>query len=277
MSVSVVMVSYNTGAVLFEAVEAALEAGDVDELVVVNHHNPPADEARLTALAAAEDKLVLINTRANLGFSKGCNIGAQAASGDHLLFLNPDAVLREGDAARLVKTHAGLPEPAIVGARLVEADGSEQPGARRGELTLKSAVAGYLGRPGFRRDAEPSPREAIPMETVSGAALLISRAGFERLGGFDEAYFLHVEDVDLCKRARTAGGAVVFEPRTAIRHVGATSQASRLKVEMWKATGLVRYFSRHGGFFGPLKAALAAPVVYGAVLARFVMRRRRGG
>ena len=86
-----------------------------------------------------------------------------------------------------------------------------------------------------------------------------------------------MEDVDLCKRARTAGGAVVFEPRTAIRHVVATSQASRLKVEMWKATGLVRYFSRHGGFFGPLKAALAAPVVYGAVLARFVMRRRRGG
>lgn len=272
MSVSVIMVSYRTGPVLFDAIDAAIDAADVDEVVVVNHDNPPADEARLTALAAAEDALVLVNTRANLGFSKGCNIGAKAARGDHLLFLNPDAVIMEGDAARLVKTHAGLDEPAIVGARIISPDGGEQPGGRRGALTLKAAINGYLGGPGIRRDHEPMPDIAQPVETVSGAALLMSRAGFEQLGGFDEGYFLHVEDIDICKRARDAGGAVVFEPRTAIRHTGATSAVSRFKVERWKAAGLVRYFARHGGALGPVKAVLAAPVIYGAVVLRALAR-----
>lgn len=268
MSLSVIMVSYRTGPVLFDAIEAALAAPEVDELVVVNHDNPPADEARLTALAAAEDAMTLVNTRANLGFSKGCNIGAQAASGDHVLFLNPDAVMSPGAAARLLATHAGLAEPAIVGARIVEADGSEQAGARRGELTVRRAVAGFLGRPGYRRDHEPMPETAVAMETVSGAALLMSRAGFKQLGGFDEGYFLHVEDIDICKRARVAGGRVMFEPRALVRHLGATSRASRLKIERHKAEGLVRYFARHGGALGPVKAALTAPLIYGAIYAR---------
>lgn len=276
MSLSVIMVSYNTGPVLFDAIDAALETPDVTELVVVNHDNPPADEARLTALAAAEDAFTLVNTRANAGFSRGCNIGAKAATGDHFLFLNPDAVLRPGAAARLLKTRAGLAEPAIVGARIVEADGSEQAGARRGELTLKAAMEGFMGGAGYRRDHEPMPATATPMETVSGAALLMSRAGFEQLGGFDEGYFLHVEDIDLCKRARDAGGAVMFEPRALVRHLGATSRASRLKIERHKAAGLVRYFARHGGALGPVKGMLAAPVIYGAVYARALRRMIKG-
>lgn len=272
MSVSVIMVSFRTGPVLFDAIDAVLDAPDVDELVVVNHDNPPADEARLTALAAAEDSVILVNTRANGGFSKGCNIGAKVATGDHLLFLNPDAVLNSGTAARLVKTHGGLLEPAIIGALIRQTDGSEQPGSRRGELSVRAAIQSFLGGPGYRRDHEPMPPSAIPMETISGAALLMSRAGFNTLGGFDEGYFLHVEDIDLCKRARSAGGEVVFEPRAAVRHLGSTSAASRLKIESHKAAGLVRYFSRHGGPLGPLKAALAAPVIYAAVYVRAVRR-----
>ncbi|MGJ3231415.1 MAG: glycosyltransferase family 2 protein [Oceanicaulis sp.] len=276
MTVSVVMVSYRTGPVLFDAVEAVIAAPDIDELVVVNHDNPPADEARLTAIAAAEDKLTVVNTRANLGFAKGCNIGAKVARGDVLFFLNPDATPNPGAAARLAKTLTGLAEPAVVGARIVEADGSEQPGARRGVLTLKAALAGYLGGPGIRRDHEPMPEAAITMETVSGAALMMTRAGFDRLGGFDEGYFLHVEDIDLCRRARDAGGAVMFEPRAIVHHAGSTSDVSALKVERHKAAGLVRYFARHGGALGPVKAAALAPAVYAAVYARAFRRLLRG-
>lgn len=272
MRVSVVMVSYRTGPVLFEAVEAALGAPDVDELIVVNHDNPPEDEARLVALAAAEDAMALINTRANLGFSRGCNIGAAKASGTHLMFLNPDAVLTGGAAGRLARTLNALPEPAVAGARILDEHGGDAPAARRGGLTLGSAISGYLGGPGLRRDREPMPAGPAPMETVSGAALMMTRAGFDRLGGFDEGYFLHVEDIDLCKRARDAGGAVVFEPRAIVRHAGSTSQVSRLKVERWKADGFVRYFARHGGALGPVKAALLAPVIYAAVYARAIAR-----
>jgi GT2 family glycosyltransferase len=137
---------------------------------------------------------------------------------------------------------------------------------------VRTAISGYLGGPGLRRDHEPMPDAAIAMETVSGAAMLMSRAGFDRLGGFDEGYFLHVEDIDLCKRARDAGGQVVFEPRAIAHHAGQTSKVSALKVERWKANGLIRYFARHGGALGPVTAMLLAPVIYGAVYARALGR-----
>lgn len=274
-SISVVMVSYRTGPSLFGAVQSVLAAPDVDELVLVNHQNPPEAEARLRALSDAEPRLRLIFTGANLGFAKGCNIGARAARGAHFLFLNPDAVLQPGGAARMLETGAALAEPWIVGARLLNADGREQRGSRRGELTLVGAAAGYLGLarlfPRLRdihREREPVPEAAVETPTISGAAMMMSRAGYEGLGGFDEAFFLHVEDIDICKRARLAGGAVVFEPRVCVTHIGSTSQVSLFKVEAWKASGLVRYFARHCGRISGLVAAAMAPLIYAAVLGR---------
>ena len=277
IGVSVVIVTYQTGDVLFDCIQSVLAAPDVDELVLVNHGNPPETVARLEALAAREAKLCLVDTHANLGFARGCNIGVRASRGAHLLFLNPDAILRPGDAARLVETAQGRAEPYIIGARILDMDGAEQRGGRRGALTPISALAGFVGLGGaFHREREPLPEAAVPMPTVSGAAMLMSRAGFDQLGGFDEGYFLHVEDIDICKRARDAGGEVVFEPRVAVAHVGSTSQISALRVEVFKALGLSRYVAQHGGPLGALWGMLLTPVFLGGALARTLVWRVRG-
>jgi len=285
-TVSVIMVSWRTGPVLDGALRAALSACDVDEVVLVNHGNPASAEARLDALAAETPKLTLIHTRANLGFSKGCNIGAEAARGDRLFFLNPDTVLPEGAASRLVETGELQPSPSIVGARVIHPDGREQRGGRRGMLTPLSALASFtgLGRlpglsglaPDLHREREPAPVTDVAMPVVSGAALMIDRDGFERLGGFDEGYFLHVEDIDLCRRAVAAGGAVRFEPRATVVHHGSTSRVSLFRVEAHKAAGLVRYFWTHYPAW-PARAgtALAAPPIYAAVLGRAALLKLR--
>jgi len=279
-AVSVVMVSYRTGPVLFSAIESVLAAPDVNELVLVDHGNPARIIERLEKMAENEPRLKLIHTGSNLGFSRGCNIGARAAHGEHLLFLNPDTVLTAGSAARMSKTGLGLSEPWIVGARLIDKQGAEQRGARRGELTLSSAIAGYLGLsrmlPWLRdvhREHEPLPAAAEPSPVVSGAALMMSRAGFEQLEGFDEGYFLHVEDIDICQRARQAGGEVAFEPRAPVMHYGSTSQVSLLKVELHKARGLIRYFFRN---CHPALAAASAPLIWTAVMARALFLEASG-
>lgn len=261
------MVSYRTGPVLFDAVASVL-ASEADELVLVDHDNPPETRTRMDELAAIEPRLKIVRTNENLGFSKGCNIGARAASGACLLFLNPDAVLPEGAIARLAETATAFPEPVVVGARLVDEEGVEQRGGRRGALTFLSASRSFAGLGGFDRSREPLPGTAVEVPTVSGAAMLMTRAGFQALGGFDEDYFLHVEDIDLCARARKAGGAVVFEPRVSVTHAGATSEVSSAQVERWKAESFVTYFRKHGG---PLQAALIAPLVHGAVGLRRVL------
>ncbi|TRO92680.1 glycosyltransferase family 2 protein [Glycocaulis profundi] len=273
-SVSAVMVSYRTGPVLFDAVTACLNAPDIAELIVVSHDNPPEDAARLDALSASEATLTVIHTGANLGFSKGCNIGARVARGSHLLFLNPDTVIPHGAAARLAETGADLPEPWITGARILNLDGSEQRGARRGELTLLSAMAGFSGLSrvlpvrDIHREHEPVPEGPEPVPAVSGAGMMMSRAGFDALGGFDERYFLHVEDLDICRRARDAGGQVVFEPRAELFHHGSTSKVSLFRVEWAKARGLMRYFLTHARGAGRVAAGILSPLIVLAVMAR---------
>ncbi|MFW5661947.1 MAG: glycosyltransferase family 2 protein [Oceanicaulis sp.] len=271
MSVSVVMVSYRTGPSLFDAIASVL-ASEAAELVLVDHDNPQDDRARLDDLAAIEPRLKILRTNANLGFAKGCNLGAALASGECLFFLNPDAQIDPDAPARLAETAAGRTEPVIVGARLVDAGGREQRGGRRSRLTLPTAVRSFAGLGGFDRSGEPLPEGPVETPVVSGAAMLMTRAGFEALGGFDEDYFLHVEDVDLCERARKAGGTVVFEPRVAVRHAGATSDVSSAQVERWKAQSFVTYFRKHGG---PVQAALIAPLVHGAIGLRRRLRQGR--
>jgi len=279
---AVIMVSYNTGPALFESIDAVLAEPLVTELILVNHENPRADVYRLVDLDKAEPRLTLIMSGGNLGFSRGCNIGAAHATASRLFFLNPDTILQPGAAAALIETLDAAAEPAVVGARMTHLDGTEQRGARRGELTVLSALAGFSGLarivPGLRdihREGEALPDRAEPVPAVSGAAMALSRAGFDALGGFDEAYFLHVEDLDICRRARDLGGQVMFEPRAEVRHHGSTSQISKFKVEHWKAAGLVRYFHTHGGVLGPVKAALAAPLIYAALMGRAVLMRLR--
>jgi len=277
------MVSYRTGEVLFDALDAALAEPHITEIILVNHENPPGDVERLIALSADNPRVKLVHTFENQGFSRGCNRGVREASSDYLLFLNPDALLPRGAAERLVDTALTAKEPAIVGARLIGEDGAEQRGARRGELTFTSSIVGFLGLakllPGWRdihREHEPLPEEAIEVPAVSGAAMLMSRRSFDQLAGFDERYFLHVEDLDICKRARELGGEVIFEPRAPVIHYGSTSRVSLIKVEMWKARGLVRYFHRHGGPLGWLKAMILAAPIYAALIGRTVLIRLRG-
>lgn len=280
LRVSAVMVSYRTGPVLFDSIRSVLNDPDISQLVLVNHDNPTNVTAQLDTMAASEPRLHVIHTGANLGFGRGCNIGAHAASGEHILLLNPDTLIARGAARILVSTVQTLPPMSIVGARILNTDGTEQRGGRRGGLTLMSALLSFTGLarilPGvrdFHRENEPLPAGPVEALSVSGAAMLMSRETFRALGGFDERYFLHVEDIDICERARRAGGKVVFEPRAAFVHVGSTSSANLLLVEWHKAKGLNLFFRTYSGPAGQMALIIAGPLMTVALLGRAVLIR----
>ncbi len=246
--VSVIIVSYFTGAPLFDCLNAVRADPIVGECILVDNGNP-LDVAR--QLRNYGDVLY---GHGNIGFAAGCNLGARRASGDVLLFVNPDAVLAPGAVARIARTLQTALGPAIVGGRLVDASGLEQRGSRRDQLTLWRAFVTFTGLSRFERlsarlrdmdrSRDPLPADAIEVGAVSGALLAMRRVDFETLGGFDEGYFLHVEDIDLCRRCYEAGGVVLFEPRAHARHVGATSPASPAFIARCKARGFARYFRK---------------------------------
>lgn len=278
VGVSVIMVVYMTGEALKQSLACVLADPLVDEFIVVDNGSRPEDLARLRALAAAEPRVKLLTGHGNIGFARGANLGARAATTDTFVFLNPDAFLQPGCLARLADEIEGRPVPAIVGGRVLNADRSEQRGARRGDITPLTAMVSLsrLSRlsPALRRydihwEAEVPPNEVTAVPTISGACFCMRRADFDAVDGFDEGYFLHVEDVDLCWRVRQAGGEVLFHPKAEVVHLGHTSQTSPLRVEFHKGRGLVRFFRKRART-GPqrLAALLIAPLVIAAAVAR---------
>ena len=276
--ISIIMVTYMTGPALVEAIHAVLDDRDVHELIIVDNGNTESARTRLSKLVVERNRIRFIQGHGNIGFARGCNYGARLATGHYLLFLNPDAIIGMGAARRLADNAAGLKAPWIAGGLLRNFDGSEQRGARRGALTPISAFVSFTGLhklPFFKsihKIDEPLPVAPTAMETVSGAFMMTDRASFERLGGFNEDYFLHVEDIDICRRARQAGGEVLFVPNAAVMHYGSTSRIAPLKVEYEKLKGFIRYFANYRpGKISKFLTALATPFMAAAILSRAVI------
>jgi hypothetical protein len=284
--VSVVMVVYMTGEALQQSVECVLGDPLVDEFVIVDNGSTRLEAARLKRLAEGDGRVRLVSGHGNVGFARGANLGAKAARGEVLVFLNPDAFLQQGCIAELVRAVEACPGPCLVGGRVLNADRTEQRGARRGDITPMSALLSlsHLARrvPAWRRyevhwENDAAPDAVIAVPTISGACFCMRRDDFDAIKGFDEGYFLHVEDVDLCWRVRQAGGDVLFQPKAEVIHLGHTSHASPLRVEFHKGVGLARYFRKRAeNLTERLVAWLISPLIVCTAVARPVMWRFRG-
>lgn len=256
--VSAIVVSYRSGPILLRALAALAGQPELLEVLLVDNGNPPDMQAELDRLAAASAIRLMRNAR-NLGFGAACNRAAAEARGDLLLILNPDAILPQGGLGLMLAAMEGRPRPWLAGARLVGEDGRERRGGRRGELTPWTALADALGLGAFNWHDRPLPSGPLPVPTISGACFLVPAADFRALGGFDEGYFLHVEDVDLCRRLRQAGGTAWFLPDIAVAHEGGSSDAPSLAVERHKLESFARFFRRY--YRGRLDAALVLALI----------------
>ncbi|MEL6361333.1 MAG: glycosyltransferase family 2 protein [Pseudomonadota bacterium] len=259
-SVSAIVVSYFTGPLLARSLEALRHQPEIAEIILVDNGNWPGavdevigDEAN--SQEGDQTPVTVITGHGNVGFATACNLGARRATGDFLLFINPDAILPQGGLATLLADGAELARPWVLAPKLVNPDGTEQQGSRRATLTPWRAFveATKLYRfaprhPYFRRfnlHTDPCPDGVTPLPCISGAAFLVPAEDFSAIGGMDEKYFLHAEDVDFCLRFSNAGGAVYFDPNVSVTHFKSSSRVSPLNVEWRKTASLLRYFGVH--------------------------------
>lgn len=277
VSVSIVVVSYRTGPVLGRCLGALTQASGVSEIIIVDNGGGAGEPELIDRIAASDARLRVVRGQGNIGFAAACNLGARAATEDVLIFLNPDVVLEPDAIDRVASVLRALPSPAIVGGDLRTPDGRPDRGSRRERVTLARAFVSYSGLsrlegmfPGlrdFNRHGDPLPKTPTDVGAVSGALMAMRRADFDAIGGFDEGYFLHFDDVDICRRAEESGWRIVFAPGPHGIHERSTSAVSRAFVAKHKARGLVRYLTKFAQ--GPVeRAAFAA---FGGIL-RFVWR-----
>lgn len=282
--VAVIIVVYKSGKILFEAIETVLNEGLVEQLILIDNGSNEKDTQKLRDLQFTDSRIQLVQGHGNIGFGRAANVGAILATQPYLIFLNPDAILQKGAVRQLRDCLRGANRPAIVGARVLNPDGSEQRGARRGEITpfTTFVTLSRIGKfiPALKKfdmhwENKPLPEEPIAVPTISGACFAALRSDFIALKGFDTRFFLHVEDVDLCWRARKAGGEVVFLPTATVVHEGHTSRVDPVFVEWNKGMGLNYYFRKRAkGIWRKAYVLLFSPLVLGISVGRALLRRR---
>lgn len=277
-NISVIIVTYHTGPILFDCLAAVAQCPEIGQIIVVDNGNDSATKEKLGKISFTGIRFDYIEAGRNLGFGKACNLGAKSAAFEKLVFLNPDAIVENDAIGELTLRLDDSPQ--IIGGLIIDENGKEQRGARRGKLSILSAVISFSGQSkigeeyGIWRDfnwwREPLPTSPIEVHAISGAFFAIKASDFKQIGGFDEGYFLHVEDIDICQRLTQIGGKIIFNPKARARHIGATSKAPKLKIEWHKYCGLLRFFWRTNHWLGRLALIFIAPLLGLALFIRTI-------
>jgi N-acetylglucosaminyl-diphospho-decaprenol L-rhamnosyltransferase len=228
-----VIVNYRAGSLLTDCVRSVLadsSAGEVELVVVDNGSGDGSIDVLRSAIPSAH----VITAPGNVGYARAANLGIAATRAPVVAVLNPDLTIEPGTAkamlARFDEEHA----LGACGPRVRNLDGTDYPSARRSPTVPLAVAHGLLGLwwPTNRftaryRQLNADPAQPRSVDWVSGAAIWLRRGALDVVGGWDERYFMYMEDVDLCWRLRRAGFDVAYEPAGAVTHVqGASTSRS---------------------------------------------------
>lgn len=254
VKISIITVSYNSEDFINKFAESVLKYKPSDsELIVID--NDSTDKTA-TILEKFIPRLKLIKSSENLGFSKASNLAAKEAKGQYLFFLNPDTEFLSEPLGELVNFYEKV-SAGIVGPKLIMPSGKPQASVKK-LPTVWGAIKEYiLGIKYSYSEYVPEGGEPVEVEQLYGAALLISKDLFWRVGGFNEKFFLYYEDAELCRQIRNLGKKVYYYPESSIKHlVGATKssqnkyklnlEAARKYHGFFKALVLQLIFRTHG-------------------------------
>ena len=264
MSTAVLIVNFKAYAELGGALDSVIPAlRSDDEVVVVDH---ASDGERIRWIAETHPRATIIASDDNPGFAAGINRAAKASRAPFMLFLNPDARIEESALRVLEQWLCDHPECGAVGPRILNADGTLQPSARRfpGLSTVFGGRSTWLTRHfphNWFSERNLVARDATTPQNVdwiAGACIMTRRDVFERLGGLDDAFFLYWEDADYCRRLRDAGLRCTYLPQVSARHAGGVSARYDLprSIRSFHASAF-HLFHKYSGPVGRLVSPLA--------------------
>jgi GT2 family glycosyltransferase len=265
--ISTIIVNYNAGELLRTCVNSLLNCPLEIEIIVVDNASTDGSLNALQGLPCVQ----IIKNPVNVGFATACNSGLIVASAPFLLFLNPDCSFEPGALAELLFVMGSDERVGMVTGVLTNLDGTEQAGGRR---TIPTPWRSFVHAFGLTRFSDrwprlffdfhlhnqPLPDRPIEVEATSGACMMVKREALQDVGEWDEGYFLHCEDLDLCMRFRQKGWKILFVPDAKVIHdQGACSRTRPIFVEWHKHKGMIRFYRKffqhqYPGMFWPLVA-----------------------
>lgn len=273
---TVVLVSYNTKALLLRVLDRLLDSESISVVVVDNSSN----DGSAGAVAERFPSIDLIRNTENVGFARAANQGMARASTTYVALLNPDT---DSTPALLDTMVAYLEENKDVWAiapRLIGSDGKVQTMAAGFAPTPWRALLYFLGVsyllpwPSVGFSVSPRVRRPVDVDWLSGACLLVRREVIDRVGPLDGSFFMYGEDMDWCRRMRAAGGRLVLLADHDLGHARAASSGHEVVSTDW-LVGLARYVRPQTSALGSRLFFLAAAAGFWLRGSRFVLPRHR--
>lgn len=228
--VSAIIVNYNSGTYATRCIASLLRQTGVELEIIVVDNASQDDSVPLLRQAFGDDIRLIANTE-NLGFGRANNLGATSASGQYLLLINPDTELSSHDTVRILAEFTSQAEIGIAGPEIHEP-------LKRKQYVLPRHSYPSQSKLRFKQGLEHLPGD---IAWILGACMMLRRAVYEELSGFDPDYFLYGEDIDICLRARLAGYAIGYCPAAHITHIGGASEQD--------APALDKFLRKRRGFF----------------------------
>ena len=234
MKLSIVILCWNDLGVIADCLKSIFAGTHATEFEVIVSDNGSTDGS-IEFIRKNYPQVHLIANGRNLRFAKANNVGIRASRGQYVLILNPDTIIHDGALDKIVKFADEHPEAGAVGCRVLNADGTYQESAwplptMRSELIagLGLKPLGYISdwfHPGLYVKWKGETQRAVGW--LMGCFILLRADVLKHLGGFDEQFFYHCEDKDLCRRVGEAGYSVLYTPECAITHLGGKSTKGR--------------------------------------------------
>lgn len=280
--VDIIIVNYNAGPLLADCAQAALQS-TIPVNIFISDNGSTDNSLALLKKNIIDQRLHIIENNENLGFSKGNNQALPLTNSDYLLFLNPDCIIQADTLEKLIAQMQKNPQVGMAGCLIQNPDGTEQAGCRRNipnpwtafirafGLKKLAKIAPNVFKPelfnDFVQNDQPLPKEPVIVEAISGAFMLVTREALNKVGHWDEGYFLHCEDLDWCMRFNQAGYKILFVPKVAVMHVkGACSQTRPAFVQYHMHKGMVRFYKK---FFSQRYPKILMYAVFIAIWLRF--------
>jgi GT2 family glycosyltransferase len=228
---------------LYDKFHDEFEEGKFEQIIIDNGSEDGSVDAIKEAIREKNYKNIhLIVNKDNAGFGKGCNLGAQHAKGELLVLLNNDTLVKDKGILAMADYLKSHQEVAILGGQLRNSDGTLQ--ASTGKFyTPFYAFLLLLGMQKFGL-LDKSPKNITQVDWVKGGLLMIRKAVFKKLEGFDEKIFMYTEDMELCYRAKLSGFKTYFYPDVMVLHAehGSGSRTNAI-VNIYK--NLLYFYKKH--------------------------------
>lgn len=234
---------------IFDKLSKEIKNGKIELIIVDNASTDTTIENINKYFEDKKNNIVLHESNENLGYARGINKASTFANGEFLVVVNPDSVLQNFDGDRIIQEFENEKNMAIAGFNLLDYGGVKEKTAGRffNPVTFLFYALGLEGLARLRF----SPPNKTKVDFVSGGFVVFRKDYYEKMHGYDEDYFMYVEDMDICFRAKKRGYSVFYLPFATIKHRGQGSSNREFAiVNIYK--GLQLFYTKHGSFLSQL-------------------------